>query len=239
MRLFSVALILLIVLPVIVHGHGDEVEDVGELSFADPVTSILYSIVILVVIVCVSFIFGKRLTNLHKKILFIIIVVSVLFSTAYVTASTVYINMISESGGPIHWHADIEIWACGEKVLLEEPEGFDNKVGTGTLHHHNEGKDLNGTYRIHVEGVLVKLSEGDLEHYFEAINGELTETSLSVINHHNEKKTWKNGDICKNTGKVGKLKILVNEKEIENGPTYIISPYSNVPPGDFIKVVFE
>ncbi len=236
---YLIVILSLLILPLVSYAHGDAVQEAGKISFLDPVDSILYSLAILVVAIVISLVFQNKLGKLQKKALFVVIVVPVLFSTVYIVASTVYINNISESDGPVHWHADIEIWACGEKVLLEEPEGFDNKVGSGTLHHHNEGKELNGTYRIHVEGVLIKLSEGNLEHYFDVIGGDFTETSFSVVNHHNEKKTWKNGDICENSGKAGELKVFVNDKEIDNAPEYIISPYSNVPPGDFIKIIFE
>ena len=208
-------------------------------GFLDPVNSIFYSIAIVVMICLVSMVFGSRLNNKHKKILFILILAPVLFSTIYLAGSTVYMNIVSETGGPVHWHADFEIWVCGQKVLLKGPEALDNKVGTATLHHHNEGKELDGRYRMHVEGVLAKLEEANLGHFFESTGNLLTQNSMGLFLMDGSQKRWSNGDICPNTGKPGKLKVLVNNRQIENFTEYVISPYTNVPPGDFIKIVFE
>ena len=235
--MYKFALFVLLLLPGIAYAHGEEKS--GELSFLEPVNSILITIVILAVVIIISLVFRNKLTSIHKKTLFLAVVISVLFSTIYLSASTVYINLISESGGPVHWHADFEFWVCGEKILLMEPHGLDNKVGSATLHHHNEGVELNGTYRMHVEGVLIKLDEANLEHFFEAIDNPITQDSISLLLHDGSQKKWTNGDSCPNTGKPGKLKVLVNEKEIEDFTDYIINPFSNVPPGDFIKIVFE
>ncbi len=218
--------------------HGEE-KAVSQTSSLNPVTPIFYSLIIIILISAISILLRNRLKNAHKKILFILILIPVLFSTVYLAGSTVYTNMISESGGPVHWHADYEIWICGEKVILKGPEGWDNKVGSPILHHHNEGADLDGRYRIHVEGVLVKKSEAGLSHFFEETGNLLQESSIGLSLHDGTQKKWSNGDVCPNTGKKGELKVFVNGKQLQNFTEYVISPYSNVPPGDFIKIVFE
>lgn len=236
-NLFAGFLIILILI-LAVSAQAHEEEAAGLISNLDPVAGILYAGSIIGVAVSISLVFGKRLEKSHKKILFLAIVVPVIFSTVYLAASTVYINTISESKGPVHWHADFEVWICGEKILLKGTEGFDNKVGSPVLHHHNEGKDLDGRYRIHVEGVLVKLEEASLRHFFEDTGNYLIQDSIGLFLNDGSQKRWFNGDVCGNTGKPGKLKVFVNEREIENFTEYVISPYTNVPPGDFIRIVF-
>lgn len=234
---FLLFLALIFVLPLIVQAH-EEMEATGITDSFSPITSILYTCAIITAAVLISIIFSGKLTSRHKKILFAAIIIPVIFSTVYVAATTVYLNMVSESGGPVHWHADFEIQICGQKVLLKEPEGFDNKVGTSVLHHHNEGTDLDGRYRMHVEGVLVKKSEASLSHFFEKTGNLLQNDSIELFLKDGSQKRRSNGDACPN-GNKGKLKVFVNEKEIQNFTDYVISPYSKVPPGDFIRIVFE
>ncbi len=236
-KVFAAFLLVLFLIPLKVSAHGDA-EKVGQLSFIDPVNSIAYSLIIVLVLVTLSVIFRNRLTEGRKKAFFILILIPVIFSTVYLAASRVYLNLASESGGPVHWHADFEIWVCGEKVLLKEPAFLESMVGTPVLHHHNEGADLNGTYRIHVEGVVAKKSEVNLQHFFEAIGDYLHSDSIGIFLKDGTQKRWTNGDACPNTGKPGTLKVFVNGKQIDNAPEYVISPYTQVPPGDFIKIVF-
>jgi len=55
-------------------------------------------------------IIGKiRDDKLHKnlkKILFAAIVIPVVAATIFLAGSTIYLNSVSSSGGPVHWHAD-------------------------------------------------------------------------------------------------------------------------------------
>ena len=236
-KIFS-GIVFLILLAPLARAHGDE-EKIGQLSFLDPVTSMVYSLAVIFVLVFLSIVFRDKLTGKRKKILFGLILIPILFSTAYVAASTVYLNLVSETGGPAHWHAEFEVWICGQKILLKGPSLLDNKVGTATIHHHNEGIDLDGRYRIHVEGVLAKKEEANLSHFFEAIGDYLQKDSIGLFLKDGSQKRWNNGDVCPNTGKTGSLKVFVNGREIDNAPEYVISPYTNVPPGDFIKIVFE
>ena len=165
----------------------------------------------------------------QKHILFWSIAIPIAVSTLYLIGSTIYMNLISESDGPVHWHADFEIWACGEKINLKDPYGLDNKIGTPVLHEHNDN-------RIHVEGVLIKLEEASLENFFHQIGGVFDETTLSIPTNSGEfSKT--NGDLC--NGKRGKWYTFVNGEFKENASHYILSLYPIIPPGDEIKFVFS
>ena len=72
------------------------------------------------------------------------IALTLTLSTGILIGSTIYLNTNSDSGGPVHWHADIEFWACGNEIELRDPTGFSNKIGTGTLHEHDD-------HRIHLD----------------------------------------------------------------------------------------
>mgnify|MGYP001615618289 CR=1 FL=1 len=105
---------------------------------------------------------AKRLTEKRKEILFLLMVAAILVPTMFLIASTVYLNTISASGGPVHWHADIEVWNCGKELDLEDPKGLSNKIGEATLHEHDDK-------RIHVEGVVIESHDASLGNYFRAM----------------------------------------------------------------------
>src|SRR4051794_6341558 len=76
-----------------------------------------------------------------KKFLFSGIVIFVTAPTLYLSATTVYYNLVSASGGPVHWHADYELWNCGQEVNVKDPAGLlSNRIGTATLHEHNDNR---------------------------------------------------------------------------------------------------
>ena len=166
-----------------------------------------------------------------KKILFILIVISIALPTLYLAFATVYENLTSVTGGPIHWHADFEIFVCGNELELKESEGFEGRVGTELVHAHND-------YRIHVEGTLLSMSQASLGNFFSAIGGEMTEDSFEVPLKDKTIGKWHNGDACPDGGK-GIWKMYVNDVQQDFDPSYVISPYANVPPGDHIRMVFE
>src|SRR5689334_20592308 len=71
--------------------------------------------------------------------LFLRIVFVILVATGTLFGSTIYLNTSSDSKGPVHWHADFEVWACGVQLELRNPSGFlSNKIGTPTLHEHDD-----------------------------------------------------------------------------------------------------
>lgn len=159
-----------------------------------------------------------------KKIVFYGIIIIVSIVTIYLIVSTIYINITSYSRGLVHWHADLEIEICGEEVELEKATKFlSNKVGEEEVHHH-------GDMRIHVEGVVNNKEEATLGYFFDAINEDFTSTSILG---------YKNGYLCENTSLPGKVKMFINDIENFEFRDYEISHYTDVPPGDKIKIVFE
>ncbi|MEX0622047.1 MAG: hypothetical protein WD187_03610 [Candidatus Woykebacteria bacterium] len=179
----------------------------------------------------------KSLGEGVKKLLFAGIVIPTLIATIYMVGSTLYLNFTSESGGPVHWHADLEIWDCGQKLDLEDPQGFSNKVGTATFHEHNDD-------RIHVEGVVTRKEEAALGGFFGFIGGSLTDDSYRIPT--NEGLIVRhNGDTCPD-GSEGTLQVFVykthndsfSQEKLSEGASYILSPEGNVPPGDCIIIEF-
>ena len=185
----------------------------------------------------------KKMSEKLKWALFIIITIPVVVSTIYIAGSTIYLNVTSETKGPVHWHADFEIWNCGEKIDLLNPSGVLNRIGSPVFHEH-------GDDRMHVEGVVVQTPEVDLHNFFSTIGGELgpdyinlpTETGIVNLN---------NGQQC--NGKEGKLQIFIMRvinpdprintgfeyEQFKADENYILSSYSNVPPADCIIIEFD
>lgn len=110
-----------------------------------------------------------------KKPLFILIAATIVLPTLLLAGSTVYINTISESNGPVHWHTDIEMWVCGQEIELRNPTGFlSNKIGTSTYHEHDDK-------RIHLEGVVVEKDyDASLEKFFDVTDGDIEASSWTV-----------------------------------------------------------
>lgn len=183
---------------------------------------------------------AKKLSEESKKLLFIAIAGVTLIPTIVMSASTVYINTISSSGGPVHWHADIEVWNCGKEIDLKDPQGrLNNKIGTATLHEHNDK-------RIHLEGVVIKPEDASLGNFFHVVGGELTQSSFSFPTNEGTQVS-KNGDSCEASGP-GEVQVFVYKTNKDNSYTqekiadpqnYIISPFSSVPTGDCIIVEFD
>ena len=193
------------------------------------------------------FIFVSLLLKGHvdrngEKFLFTGIAAPVLMATIYLIAATIYLNFASESQGPVHWHADYEVWVCGEEVTDWATSGvwYDNKVGDPELHTHED-------YRMHVEGTLTKLSEASLHSFFEVSGGQYDDSRVIMPLTGNRTRNVPNGDACPN-GKPGQWTLYVesgpklNERSIRIeplGPDYVIAHEGNVPPGDVLYLVFD
>ncbi len=117
----------------------------------------------------------KKKTQALKLPIFVSIVVVVLGTTLTISGGTVYLNIASATGGPVHWHADFEIWACNNELELRDPHGFlSNKIGTATYHEHDDK-------RIHVEGVPISLPHDfSLGKFFEVTGGGISKSTLVV-----------------------------------------------------------
>ncbi|OGY24974.1 MAG: hypothetical protein A2134_01090 [Candidatus Woykebacteria bacterium RBG_16_39_9b] len=200
-------------------------------------------LILLVVILTVLF---KDKGEGVKKLIFAGIAAPVLAVTIFLVSATVYLNTTSSSGGPVHWHADFEIWDCGQKLELVDPQGISNRVGSATFHEHNDD-------RIHVEGVVVNKDEASLERFFRFIGGRLHMDGFEIPT--NEGLIVKNNnDLCSDK-KPGKLQVFVykivnattnqnsnfvyKQEKLTDFTDYILSPYGNVPPGDCVIVEFS
>lgn len=236
--------LILLLLPALVFAHGEEAHGTETESFFHMYPQMdvaLYGFFALVVLGLFAVYFGKKLRKTGKKIAFALFAIISVAVTGYLVITTVQLNTISETGGPVHWHADFEVWACGERLELLESEGLANKIGTEAFHHHNDN-------RIHVEGVIVRKSDASLGKFFEAISGELAADAMTVPLRDGEKRTWRNGDLC--NGKPGKVQVFVYKvnnpyqtkkwvfSQEKSGAEYVLSPHGNVPPGDCIIVDF-
>src|SRR3989338_1396139 len=89
-------------------------------------------------------------------------------------------------GGSYHWHANFELFACGQPVEVKCPGSI---CGPMNLHHHNDNI-------IHMEGnSIAKKEDLALGKFFDAIGIPFSEAQIS---------NWKNGDICPN-GEPGEI----------------------------------
>lgn len=206
-----------------------------ELFFSYSWKVVLISGAILVVLagICLSI---KEIGSNLKKLLYILIAAVTILSTAYLAGSTIYLNLTSWSGGPVHWHADYEIWACGKEVELVHSHGLSNRVGSSTVHVHDDK-------RIHQEGVIYHPEDASLGNFFKEIGGNITGDAL-MVSTENGMMTYRSGDMC--DGQISKLQVFAYQVEgrnfrqhkLDNPASFVISQYSQVPPGDCIIVEF-
>src|SRR3989338_938388 len=170
----------------------------------------------------------KAMNDAVKRAVYIALVAVVFIVTAYLVVTTLHLNIISLTKGPVHWHADFEIWVCDKEIKLVEPKGLSNKQGTDLMHAHNDN-------RIHVEGVILDKKQASLGAFFYAVGGSLTNDGLKVSTD-NGLFSFHDGDFCNE--KPAKFYVFVNGNLIENPSPYEIAPYEKVPPGDGIKFIF-
>ena len=166
----------------------------------------------------------------HKQFFFLFIAVPVVLSTLYLAGFTLYENAVSETKGPVHWHADYQVWVCGERINLVDPTFPSNKIGTPLFHEHDDD-------RIHIEGTVKHLTDVSLGNYFSVVGGVLEEGHLRYPGYDAMYEVY-DGETCKD-GSVGTLKVYVNGKAIPYFSDYVIYPSSHVPPGDCIIVAFD
>lgn len=240
-RLLLLGLFLLLaVFAVSAHEGEEAVVD----SESIKVNSILYvsiaSAITFIALICA--LGCKKQPEALKWILFLAMVIPVLVATFYVAGSTIYLNVKSETAGPVHWHADFEIWNCGEKLDLNDPTGALNRVGSPVFHEH-------GDDRIHMEGVVVRKTDVDLHEFFEKVGGSLTGDSFSWRTNNGVVEA-NNGELC--NGKAGKVQIFVLKvtnpyadrtefvyEQFKADENYVLSPQAIVPPGDCIILEFD
>lgn len=206
-------------------------------------TAAWIGVVSLALFLIIIFIFKNNLNNTTKKIIYSMFVIMISLTTAYFVITTVHINVISETKGPVHWHADFEVWKCGEKIDLAEPKGISNKIGTAVHHEHNDN-------RIHVEGVVADKRDFDLYSFFWAVGGAMAKGYFMMPTDDGIVE-MRNGELC--NGKEGKLQVFLyqtinpdsskrwvyTQEKLQDFEEHILAPYSNVPPGDCIIIEFD
>ncbi len=169
--------------PLLVLATGDLEESINSLS----ITVVVAAVILLTVLVLLALFITKRKKKQFKLPVFLAIIIVVVGTTLTISGSTVYLNLKSATGGPVHWHADIEFWACGNELELRDPHGvLSNKIGTATYHEHDDK-------RIHLEGVPVTLpQDASLGKFMDVVGGELTQGKLSVP--LNDDKIFEDGE---------------------------------------------
>lgn len=144
--------------------------NISQLAFR----TVAIAAVTLIVLTIIAVLIKDRVPQLKMPV-FVLMTITMVTSTFILIGSTVYLNVNSDSGGPIHWHADFEIWACDNELELRDPTGFlSNKIGTSVLHEHDD-------HRIHLEGVAVdKEIDASLGKFFHVIGGAITQEAIVV-----------------------------------------------------------
>lgn len=166
----------------------------------------LASISLIVLLILAGFTIKNKAFHHLKLPLFVLIAATIVVPSVLLVVSTVYVNVNSESKGPVHWHTDFEIWACGQEVELRNPTGFlSNKIGTATYHEHDDK-------RIHLEGVVVEKSyDASLEKFFDVTDGAITPRSITVATEASIIENDTDGD--ESTGDPGVLDQYLTQDE--------------------------
>lgn len=164
------------------------IELLGSVDLESDIKSLALKIVtiasLIIITATIVAIINKNRLEWLKLPLFAIITGTVVISTLVLIGNTIRLNVVSESGGPVHWHTDIEFWACGTELELRNPTGFlSNKIGTSTYHEHNDK-------RIHLEGVVVQLDrDASLRKFMSVTDGYIQPQGMAVaLNEDNV--TW-------------------------------------------------
>ncbi len=215
-----------------VYSHEEENEefmlDHSELYPITQLQAVGYGSLIFGILIVIILLFHKKMNDMTKKIVYFFVVIISAFVTIYLIITTLHLNIISVTKGPVHWHADFEIWVCDKEIKLAEPKGLSNKQGVDLMHAHNDN-------RIHVEGVILDKKQASLGAFFYAIGGSITDDGIEVPTDTGLVSVHE-GDKCNE--QPGKLYVFVNGKLTSNPRDYVIAPYEKVPPGDKIKIVF-
>src|SRR3989338_8914850 len=150
--------------------HEEEVEYMLDHSVLYPISQLQgagYGSLIFGILVLAIILFHKKMNDAAKKIMYILVVAVISIVTLYLVLTTLHLNVTSITKGPVHWHADFEIWVCGREIKLSEPKGLSNKQGVDLMHAHNDN-------RIHIEGVLLDMKQAGLGAFFHAVGGSIS-----------------------------------------------------------------
>lgn len=229
-----------------IFAHGEEHDEHAtvweKLKIPDPLEILYIASFVSGLAIVIALMTKHKLSEFGQKTIFAFIVIPIALATVYLSGTTVYLNMISKTGGPVHWHADYEIWACGSRYELIDPTGWDNKIGSPLFHEHNDN-------RMHIEGVVFDHAEVNLKRFFYESGSKLAMNELTMRTTESL-KTWKNGEMCDSERAVLQVflyKVVNPEKtgartfrqeKLTDFENYVVSPYSLVPPGDCLIIEF-
>jgi len=211
--------------------------DLGEQIAQVSRNLVLISFALLIVLSFISIKIKKPGPKI-KRLLFASIAVVTIGVSLFLAGSTIYLNVVSSSKGPVHHHADFEIYKCGEEQDIKNPKGLSNKIGSPTLHEHNDK-------RIHIEGVIVNPQDASIANFIRVLDGKFQKNSISFPGN-NGTIIMTSGDKC--PGELDtKLQTFLYKVEGKNftqtkltdAPNYIISPHSNIPPGDCLIIELD
>lgn len=243
-----IAAFVLFVAPMSAFAHGTEATvSLNDTLAGTSLRIVLWAVVLFAVILLIT-VLVRRKTQRVKRLLFGSLLAVILVGTFSIVGTTVAVNMMSWSKGPVHWHADFQVWACGQKLNLVDPVGFSNRVGSPLFHEHNDE-------RMHVEGVIGQPDEVTLARFFRNIGGDLHVTSLATgdveteltIPTNDRVATYKDGDLCPD-GRTGEWQAFLytvdketstfSQRLLPSFNDYMMSHESQVPPGDCIILEF-
>jgi hypothetical protein len=181
----------------------------------------------------------RKPAELVKRAIFGFMILDIIGVSIAIVYMTISVNFYSWSRGPVHWHSDYQVWACGQQLDLVNPKGLSNKVGTRALHEHNDG-------RIHYEGVVVTPADATLGHFFEVVGGQISKSTL-IFPTNDSVKTYRNGDLCGTPipAQVQTFIFSVNsdnaysQRKSLNPDAHTLSPHTQVPPGECIIIEFD
>lgn len=209
-----------------------------DLVIADLSIKAVFISAVLLILLSIFSVKHKNAKESVKKILFFSFVTIAIGCTLFLAGATIYLNVVSVSKGPVHHHADFQIWKCGEELNLKDPQGLSSKVGTPTLHEHDDK-------RIHLEGVIVNELDASLGNFFRVLGGSI-ETDQMSFPGNDGVITMSSGDECGGSAET-KLQVflykvegdLFEQSKLANPRDYIISSDQNVPPGDCIIIELD
>lgn len=175
-----------------------------------------------------------------KKYFFLAIALPTILTSTFLIGSTVYLNTVSATKGPVHWHADFEIYYCGTPVDLKNPTALSNRIGTPTFHEHNDN-------RLHVEGVVLNKEDVSFGRFVELIGGKINSNSITLPTEQGE-LIMVDGEECPD-GRLAEVNAFLYSVQGNNLgrarfaditalSRYVLKSSSAVPPGDCIIIEF-
>ena len=228
-RVIFLFLILLAIPTVFSHENEQEFDlNHSDIYPLGQLTAVGYGSLVFGILILIIISFHRKMNEITKKMVYFLVAIVTLLVTIYIILTTLHLNIISITKGPVHWHADFEIWVCNKEIKLAKPKGLSNKQGVDLMHAHNDN-------RIHVEGVISDKKQASLGAFFYAIGGSISSDGLKIPTDEGLIAVH-NGELCNE--KPAKLYVFVNGNLINNPSGYEISHYEKVPPGDRIKFVF-